>query len=113
MPALAKILELSIGIFLPRQVIDVAFKRRYAGARLLAERCKAMTVPETGVPAEKISLPCTTTGSSSTASNKSPICAVALEMDDFNRMVKGIPAGTSAEDGISEEVGDMPSSCLG
>jgi hypothetical protein len=112
-PAFAKMLELSIGIFLPRQVIEVAFKRMYAGARRLAERFKAITIPETVVPAEKIGFPCTTIGSSSTASKESPTFALALEIEDLSRTVKGVPAGTSAGDGISEEVGDIPSSCLG
>jgi hypothetical protein len=53
-------LEVSIGTILSRQVIEVTFTRRYAGARRLAARFKATTVPETGVPSEKTSLPCTT-----------------------------------------------------
>ena len=105
-------LELAIAILLFCQPIDVAFKRRYAGDPLVAERFKAMIVPETGVPAKKIGLPCTTMASSSTASNESPVCAVALEIEDFRRIVNGVPAGISAEDGISKELGDIPSSFL-
>jgi hypothetical protein len=111
-PAFAEILELSIGIVLPFHVIEVALKRRCAGAPLLADRFKAVTVPEIGVPARKIGFPCTTIASSSSASNESPTCALALEIEDFRRMVNGVPAGTSAVGGSSEELGDIPSSRL-
>jgi hypothetical protein len=112
-PASATMLELSIAIVLPRQIIEVSFKRRYAGACPRAERFKATTAPATGVPAEKIGFPCTTTASSSSASKDSPTFAVALEIEDLRRMMKDVPAGTSAAEGTSDELGDMPPSCLG
>lgn len=112
-PAFAEILELSIGTVLPFHVIEVALRRRYAGAPFLAERFKAVTAPETGLPAGKIGFPCTSTASSSTASNESPMCALPLEIEDFRRITTGVPAGTSAAHGISEELGDIPSSRFG
>jgi hypothetical protein len=48
-------------------------------------------------------------GSSSAASNESPSCAVALDIEDFSRTVSGVPAGTSVGAGMRDELGDMPS----
>ena len=85
--------------------------RRYPAARLALMEAASTTLPFTVVPRSSSVWPSITTGSTSTASNRSSARAVALEMGSCRRTDTVVPAGSCTPAGMTALDGEIPPSC--
>ena len=106
-----KLLELCTADDCPSSIIECSVRRRYPGDSACPAGFASMIRPVTAAPRPARTRPFTRMGSSSTASNLSPECAVALEIEDSRCTVTGVPEGTRAPGGITALVGEIPPFC--